>query len=468
MGVSSIWVGSLAAMILASETSAQNVMPRGTHPITGPVHRIEGMLNAETGEFRRRRGIELGSSGLVEVYDNTCRRNSYTILQPGGPGGTGGSFSQSVGDFGAVPRASYGGSASCTPGCALEYEIASFEIAWCQFDAPVTGAVILVDVWNPPWGVCGDPIGGVRPPASPTVFSTTLSGLPRTNSIGLLTCYSLNVDVEPPFTLGGSDQLVPGPSSDHFAWAFTIPTTTGDAGPVLAGDLSPQGCAPCEGTLWEVGGQSSNQGTGAGQYPGLFLETYGGTIGTGIPGGCFLFGGPAPTGLYLELFAADPCPVDSTRLCNASDGATSSCPCGAGFATAGCDSPIPPMQGGGLTGGVTLTAVAQSTVSANRATVVAGGFPTDSKPGAVLLRNAALATGGPLVFGDGVSCIDPAGSVRIGGARAFGGVFEDTIGHGTGDGSGTFFYQLWYRSTPASYCDASAAFNLSNGVTLTW
>ena len=29
-------------------------------------------------------------------------------------------------------------------------------------------------------------------------------------------------------------------------------------------------------------------------------------------------------------------------------------------------------------------------------------------------------------------------------------------------------YQLWFRSNPSTYCDAMAAFNLSNGRSLTW
>ena len=34
-------------------------------------------------------------------------------------------------------------------------------------------------------------------------------------------------------------------------------------------------------------------------------------------------------------------------------------------------------------------------------------------------------------------------------------------------GPGTFYYQLWYRNTPSSYC-TPAAFNLSSGRTLVW
>jgi hypothetical protein len=43
-----------------------------------------------------------------------------------------------------------------------------------------------------------------------------------------------------------------------------------------------------------------------------------------------------------------------------------------------------------------------------------------------------------------------------------------TIGHGAMAGPGTFHDQHRFRSTPRTWCDASAAFHLSGGRTLTW
>ena len=40
------------------------------------------------------------------------------------------------------------------------------------------------------------------------------------------------------------------------------------------------------------------------------------------------------------------------------------------------------------------------------------------------------------------------------------------FGHGAG--AGTFHYQIWFRNQPIGFCDPVAAFNLSNGLTLTW
>ena len=35
-------------------------------------------------------------------------------------------------------------------------------------------------------------------------------------------------------------------------------------------------------------------------------------------------------------------------------------------------------------------------------------------------------------------------------------------------GAGTFYYQLWFRNNPIGFCNPTAAFNMSNGVSLTW
>ena len=57
--------------------------------------------------------------------------------------------------------------------------------------------------------------------------------------------------------------------------------------------------------------------------------------------------------------------------------------------------------------------------------------------------------------------------VRIGGGIVFGGSSSHVFGHGSGAGSGTFYYQLWFRNTPAMYCTPDG-FNTSNGHALDW
>jgi hypothetical protein len=158
----------------------------------------------------------------------------------------------------------------------------------------------------------------------------------------------------------------------------------------------------------------------------------------------------------------------SSSFCNGTDLSLLSCPCSnPGNYDSGCDSPIPAMQGGGLTGGVKLDIVRQETTPTNRATVTGSGYPTGSTPGAVVIRAAALDSAAPVVFGDGLRCIGVP-LVRLGATAAAGGVSTHTFGHGAMAGSGCFYYQIWYRVQPVTYCDALAAYSLSNGQTLDW
>ena len=147
-------------------------------------------------------------------------------------------------------------------------------------------------------------------------------------------------------------------------------------------------------------------------------------------------------------------------FCDASDNALASCPCGnAGNPDTGCD-----IQQS--TGGVGLDLVAQESAPSNRVTWQGTGFPASGTPTAIVIRGADLDPGSPVPFGDGLRCVGTP-LVRLGAAFAIGGSSTHTHGHGTGAGSGDFHYQLWFRNTPAMFC-TPAAFNLSNGRTLTW
>jgi sugar lactone lactonase YvrE len=144
-------------------------------------------------------------------------------------------------------------------------------------------------------------------------------------------------------------------------------------------------------------------------------------------------------------------------FCDDGDGALASCPCSnPGAPDSGCDNPAG-------TGGVRAQATAFEPAPSH-AVVTCSGYPPMGSPAAILLRSATLAPGGPVVFGDGLRCVDVP-VVRLGAALASGGVSVHSFGHGAGPGA--FHYQAWYRSQPAGYCTPEA-FNLSSGVTLTW
>ena len=90
----------------------------------------------------------------------------------------------------------------------------------------------------------------------------------------------------------------------------------------------------------------------------------------------------------------------------------------------------------------------------------------DTVSTAVVIRARTIEPS-PVTFGDGLRCIGTP-VVRLGGVVAFGGTSIHTFGHGTGAGGGDFYYQLWFRNTPVTFCNPTAAFNLSSGRTLTW
>jgi hypothetical protein len=152
--------------------------------------------------------------------------------------------------------------------------------------------------------------------------------------------------------------------------------------------------------------------------------------------------------------------LPASSFCDATDGALASCPCAnPGSPDTGCD-----IQQ--ATGGVGLCVIAQETSPQNRATLRGDGYPAASTPGAVVIRAASLDSASPVVFGDGLRCVGLP-LVRLAGELAIGGTSMHAFGHGTMQGSGTFYYQLWFRNAPAPFCTPDA-FNLSNGRTLVW
>lgn len=160
-----------------------------------------------------------------------------------------------------------------------------------------------------------------------------------------------------------------------------------------------------------------------------------------------------------NVFRIDLQDISYPAFCNAADGALASCPCGnTGAPDTGCD-----IQQ--QTGGVLLAVVKQVTSLQNRVSVTGTGFPVSTTPTAIVLRDFQLEPV-PVVFGDGIRCVGVP-LVRLAATFASGGVSTHSFGHGVMAGAGDFYYQIWFRNAPAMYC-TPGAFNLSNGVTLTW
>ena len=187
------------------------------------------------------------------------------------------------------------------------------------------------------------------------------------------------------------------------------------------------------------------------RVPGFNLMTY-----VDLDEGTAVAGSLADRG---HSFVFDVSRPSFPSFCDANDGALSVCPCGnPGLQTTGCDLPQ-------ATGGVRLDVVAQVTAPSNRLSVEVTELPRRGNATVVLLRAASLAPA-PAVFGDGVRCLG-ASNVGLGFARGTDGSAQLSAMHEPAAGGGTFHYQAWVRSAPASFC-TPAGFNLSNGRSVTW
>jgi hypothetical protein len=438
-----------ALVALASPSPAQDAGGL-LRPVTGNVHERTVRVAPTTGRVLRM-PRSIGNDGLEIVYDNICPVSYYVGLNTQTQNGAGSTGPMAVGDWGGLPATTFAGNSGCTPGCADSYEIRQFTFTYCSADGVPIDMVL--HFWDrTATGGTGlhscdgiQLIGGMVPPlypraswpASPTgMADLTLVGLPRNAApwpAAQHACYAITVLLDTPgFTMtGGSTFPILSTMGDKFSWSMQVTSGIGNAGPLLAGNaLFGSPCKFCAGTIWEVGGQGTNPGIGLGQSSQVWLDTYGGT--TPATGNCYMSTSPW-FGMLLLLYAHEPCGIEAGDFCNLGDGALASCPCGnAGDAASGCDN----AQG---TGGVHLDLAAQ-TSSPNGATLVGTGFPVMASPTAIVLRSNAL---------------DPMSPTHA-------------FGHSAAAGTGDFYYQVWYRNTPSSFCDPLAAFNLSSGIVLTW
>ena len=118
-----------------------------------------------------------------------------------------------------------------------------------------------------------------------------------------------------------------------------------------------------------------------------------------------------------------------------------------------------------LTGGVRAEVSAQDT-ELGSATIVGTGFPATTSPTALVFRaNDQEPT--LVVFGDVLRCVGVVNLVRLGATVASGGSSAHVLGHNPAFPPADFYYQIWFRNTPVSFCTKSG-FNLSNGERMFW
>ena len=451
------------------------VTPPTPQPITAPVHEVRMRLDPATGTLVRLPNV-IGLGATEPIYDNTCGAVEFLPQQSAAQ--LGGPLPLASGDWGALPNQLFPGiPGQCSPGCATSYDITQFTVGYCT-SAGVPVSMVL-HFWDPPQGPSAGPtvIGNQDPPLIPPAFSITLNGLPRSAfqvPLAMAVCYTVNIDIgSPGFSLGSGQTIVPGAAGPRFAWSMQMLTTTGGDGPMLAGNHNfAQPCTTCAGTIWDVSGQPPDQpGVGLGQENVLFLDDYGAPA--NITANDFVINpaGAPWSGQYLQLGASKPCPLVGIGFpfCDGSDGSLVHCPCAnPGFPNTGCDNAQ-------ATGGVGLDVLVQQTTPTNRVTMIGFGFPTMSSPTAIVIRSDQIDPLAPVVFGDGLLCIGPTPIVRLAATAATGGTSTHIFGHNSAMvGIGSFFYQIWYRNTPGTFClqppgfAGTSAYNTSNARRLIW
>jgi hypothetical protein len=149
-----------------------------------------------------------------------------------------------------------------------------------------------------------------------------------------------------------------------------------------------------------------------------------------------------------------------TRYCFGNGGAA--CPCGnAGLPSHGCNT----SEG---TGGVALTAqnFAPNGLGGGTVNFLATNFPVSAAVPGQLFNGTGVAGGGlGVVFGDGLLCVGGTLTRLSVNFSQNGAMLIPTV---HGGGAGTFYYQLWFRNNPIGFCNPTAGYNMSNGVSLTW
>jgi hypothetical protein len=214
-----------------------------------------------------------------------------------------------------------------------------------------------------------------------------------------------------------------------------------------SGATSTERIARWDGTSWSPLGAGLNRWSGA-QALAVFDDGDGPAL---FAGGYFHAAGDSGDSFLAKWGCAD----DGASFCF---GHASDCPCAnAGAPRHGCDD-------AGANGGVRLDVAARAS---GAATLVGKGLALASARPTFVLCSRGLEPV-PQAFGDGLRCVSVSSMVRLGVTTSTGGIAQHVVTHPATAGAGNFYYQLWYRDTPSTYCDPFAAFNLSSGVRITW
>ena len=259
-------------------------------PIQGNIRQVSYQLDQNGQAHRVANGINLGA--LDPIYDNTCTTGYY--LATSSAAQMGGTQNMEVGDFGGIPATAYAGNANCDgTDCADCYDVEDLDFAYCTNDGAAIDLVLkFKKTANPGYNSC---VAGGGPALTDAAnCAITVTGLPRSSAAGGTAgaCYGINLNLGTPGCnlCGGISFPVGSVMGDRFSYSMQVQNalSTLSTGPVLSGNLLDATCAMCDGTIWNLGGQSTNTGRGLGNDDHFWINSFGGTPANGA---CYFFGG---------------------------------------------------------------------------------------------------------------------------------------------------------------------------------
>jgi len=363
-----------AVAVLCTGAMAQTDMSSRLKSITAPVKNA-GIYHVATGTWTRHGSIA-NVTGPDTIYNNTCAPVYFTDMLS----------TEKYQHRSRIPSLSSPVVATVVPGrpstdndsapgCANDYLVNGFEVAYCS------SATIVTD-WRYEFAnsyqLCG--AGDMVPQ-----YTIDVTGLPGGTVTGAQQCWIVNLDISGG-TAGGMLLSADGDGTyngtlDEFGFSFNTTNAAlngTSTGPILAGDFTWTGgpgtvsgvltpCTGTDGTIWDNPINLAEEGTGMGSMN--FFRDAGGPISAPSGPGCYWFGGAPHADFWLKLYADPNCPDPDplVEFCFPNAGGTRSCPCGnqpsPNDGTRGCNNYGPTPAGG--TGGAQLAATGNAVASAS-------------------------------------------------------------------------------------------------------
>ncbi len=428
----------------AAASAQQQLTPLAVQPITSTV-RDAGIYHLATGTWTRK--ASQASLGTDTIYDNTCSSGlHFASLND-----------KTFTDEGRIPSPSGPSNLTNRPGCATQYTIDGFQIAYCT-NQPSMGTYT-VNFFES-YFACATTVG-----VTPT-GGFALTGLPA--SAGSTTCWMVTIDLDSPpqsasltfvMRADGDGTYTGGPNGNLFGWSMqsSLGTLATNTGPIIAGD--PNACTGFDGTRWDPVVNYAEGGTGMSTMHQFRIE--GGTV----PPTCYYFPNLPMSSFHLELYA-DACdgPTPGALFC-AGDGTGTACPCGNHSSPSNNSGCLHSIGTGGK-----LRATGFASLSAD--TVILRGTQMPSSPALYFQGTTRQNAGAGTALGDGKLCAGGS-TVRlktvfnVAGASQYPQSGDPPVSaRGLVTMPGTRTYQVWFRNA-AAYCTA-ATFNLTNGLDITW